>query len=78
MKVDKPSNDVNFNDDDKDFDDVVYEALRNAKAKFREALEDHYYDTAYCDINFTAFIVDSSFTTRLRKIEIEDEIKEKA
>lgn len=75
-KVDNnQSSDVNFNDDEKDFDDVVYEALRDAKKKFQEVLESHNYDPAYCDIKFVAWVVDTSFTARLRKIEIEDEVK---
>ena len=74
-KVDNNSSDVNFNDDDKDFDDVVYEALRDAKERFCEVIESYNYEPAFCDIKFIAWIVDTSLTTRLRKIEIEAEVK---
>ena len=75
-KLDNNASDVNFNENDKDFDDVVYEALRDARKKFCEVLEGYDYDPAYCDTKFTAFMVDSSLTTRIRKIEIESEVKE--
>ena len=73
MKVDNNSSDINFNG--KDFDDVVYEALRSAKERLAEVIESYNYEPAYCDIKFTAWIVDTSLTTRLRKIEIEAEVK---
>lgn len=60
---------------DKDFDDVVYEALVEAKRAFDSKIEDYCYDPSFADIRFTAFIVDSTLTTRLRKIEIEGELK---
>ena len=63
-------------DDELDFDDVVYLALRNAKKAFEDTLSKHLYDSASCDIRFTAFINDVNFEQRLRKIEIEGELKD--
>lgn len=74
-KVDNNSSDINFNDGDKDFDDVVYEALRNAQKRFCEVIESYNYEPAYCDIKFIAWIVDTSSYIRLRKTEIEAEVK---
>jgi len=67
----------NLLDDEPDFDDVVYLALRNAKKVFEDTLSRYLYDPAYCDIRFTAFIKDMNFEQRLRKIEIEGELKDK-
>jgi len=68
--------DVNFDANDKDFDDVVWEALNASRETFKDTLSKYLYDSACCDIRFTAFIVDTGFTTRLRKIELEEEVKE--
>jgi len=60
---------------EKDLDDIVYEALVSAKKAFNTTIEDYNHDPAFTDIKFTAFILDSTLTTRLRKIEIEGELK---
>jgi len=65
----------NLLDDEPDFDDIVYLALRNAKKTFESTLSEYLYDPAICDIQFTAFIKDINFEHRLRKIGIEGELK---
>ena len=61
--------------DEEEFDDVVYLALKNARKVFNDTLSKYGFDSACCDIRFTAFVKDSSFERRLRRIEIEDELK---
>ena len=63
---------------EKDFDLVVYEGLLAAEVAFRDALSKELYDSAYCDIRFTAWVKDATLTERLKRIEIEDECKEEA
>ena len=50
-------------------------ALRQAKQAFQKFLSANCYDPAYWDLRFTAWEVSSDFTTRLRRYEIEDEVK---
>ena len=62
--------------DEEEFDDIVYIALKNARKAFNDTLSKYGFDSAYCDIRFTAFITDVNFEQRLRKIEIEGELKD--
>lgn len=62
-------------EEEKELDAVVYEALGSAKKVFQQTVSDNDYDPAFVDIRFTAWIKDISFEHRLRKIEIEDEVK---
>lgn len=55
--------------------EITIKALNNAKEAFNKTIGDEGYDSAYWDIRFTAWEVDSNFTTRLRRYEIEDEVK---
>ena len=55
---------------------IVMEGLHKARKALEDCLSDYGYDPAYVDTKFTAWIVDSSFTTRLRRIEYETEVKE--
>ena len=76
--VDLPEGELDFEEvdfDGDDFDDVVYLALKNAQKAFHDTLSRYGFDSAYCDIRFTAFINDANFEQRLRKIEIEGELK---
>lgn len=68
--------DKKLTDDDPDFDDIVYLALRDAKRAFNDTLSKHLYDSAFCDIRFTVWVKDATFEHRLRRMEIEDELKE--
>jgi len=58
------------------FDEIVFKALDLAKQCFQDTISKYGYDPAFVDIQFTAWIKDISFEHRLRKIEIEDEVKE--
>jgi hypothetical protein len=62
--------------EEKEYDEVIYEALEATKKAFQAVISDYEYDSAYTDIRFTAWIKDLSFEHRLRKIEIEDEVHE--
>jgi len=55
---------------------ITMEALEKAKEAFNKRLEYEGYDPAYWDIRFTAWEVGDNFTTRLRRYEIEDEVKD--
>ena len=57
-------------------DEAIHEGIERAMEAFRGTLARHLYDSAYCDLRFTVWVKDSSFTTRLRRIEIEDECKQ--
>ena len=63
-------------DEEKDLDTVVHEALEVAREAFQKHISDYCYDPAYTDIRFTAWIKDVSFENRLKRIEIEEEVKE--
>ena len=63
-------------DDDTDLEVVVMEGLHKARQALEDCVSEYGYDPAYVDTRFTAWIVDSSFTTRLRRIEYETEVKE--
>jgi len=65
-----------MNGEDKDFEVVVGEALLMAQKAFQKHLEDYYFDPAYCDIRFTAWVKSDDFAERLKRFEIEDEVKE--
>jgi len=57
-------------------EELTMRALVAAKDAFNKTLEDAGVDGAFWDFRFTAWIVDSAFTTRLTKIELEHEVKE--
>lgn len=61
--------------EDGTLDEIVSKALDCAKQSFQAVLNDYGYDPAYCDILFTAWIKDVNFEHRLRRLEIEDEVK---
>jgi hypothetical protein len=52
-------------------------ALVAAREAFNAYLGEDGNDPAYWDIRFTAWLVSSDFTTRLERVEIEQEVKEK-
>ena len=63
-------------DDDTELEVVVMEGLCKARKALEDCLSEYGLDSAYVDTRFTAWIVDASFTTRLRRIEYETEVKE--
>ena len=63
-------------DEEKDLDFVVHEALEAAKKTFQDTISSYDYDPAYCDIRFIAWIKDVNLENRLKRIEIEEEVKE--
>jgi len=63
-------------DDDESLDVLTMRALVAARDAFWKVLEADGNDPAYWDIRFTAWQVDSSFTHRLARVEIEREVKE--
>ena len=63
-------------DDDESLDVLTMRALVAARDAFWKVLEADGCDPAYWDIRFTAWQVDSSFTHRLARVEIEREVKE--
>ena len=60
---------------EKSDDEVAYEALLEARERFKEVLTGYNIDAAYFDTRFTTWVIDDSLTTRLRRIEIEEEVK---
>ena len=60
-------------DDEKDIREVVPGALYEARQRFNVYLESLGFDPAWCNIRFTAWLMDSSFTQRLARFEIEEE-----
>ncbi len=67
-----------LDDNDEFFDDeLTMKALCAAKKAFFKTISDEGYDSAFWDIRFTAWMVDSEFTTRLKRIEIEEEVKDR-
>lgn len=66
---------MNNEEKEETFDGAILEGLLKARDAFEKYLEDCGYDSAYADIRFTAWVVDSGFTTRLRRMEIEGELK---
>ena len=58
---------------DKDFDEVVYEALLEARRAFNSKIEDYYFDPSFATAHFVAWVSDSAGGRR--KIEIEGELK---
>lgn len=61
---------------EKSLDEIVFIALTEAKKMFQSTISKFGYEAALVDIRFTAWINDINFEHRLRKIEIEDEVKE--
>jgi len=62
--------------DEKDIRQIIPEALNKARERFNAVLFDEYgIDPANCNIKFTAWLMDNTFTTRLAKFEIEEEVK---
>ena len=64
-----------MNDEEKEHDEAVYEALEKAREIFQKTISQYGYDPAFTDIQFTAWIKDVSLENRLRRIEIEEEVK---
>lgn len=56
--------------------EITMKALNKARGAFNDYLEKDGFEPALWDIRFTAWEVDYNFTTRLRRYEIEDEVKE--
>ena len=54
---------------------IGYKALAHAKKEFYDFLSNEGYEGAFFDIKFIIWITNQDFTQRLRKLEIEDEIK---
>ena len=63
-------------DEEPSTDQITLEALIKARGAFDKYLEDYGYDPAFWDTRFTAWQVDSSLSQRLRKFEIEGEVKD--
>jgi len=62
--------------DEPELEVVVMEGLHKARKALEDCVSEYGYDPAYVDTRFTAWIVDSSFTARLCRIEYETEVKE--
>lgn len=62
--------------EEKDIRQVIPEALYHAREQFNKTLSHEGFDPAYCNTRFTVWLMDSSFTIRLAKFEIEEEVKE--
>lgn len=61
--------------DEISLDEAIQEGLLAARKAFEDTISKYCYDPAYTDIKFTAWAVDSSLTIRLRRFEIEGEVK---
>jgi len=62
-------------DDDTELEVVVMGGLYKARKALEDCLSEYGYDSAYVDTRLTAWIVDSSGSMRLRRIEYETEVK---
>jgi len=74
--TDERNNKRNDGMDEPDFDEVVLESLLKAHKAFEENITDYGYDPAYADVRFTAWVLDANLTSRLRRFEIEGEVKD--
>jgi len=74
----EPSEEETMSEEERSLEEETMTALVKARDAFQAYLESLGNDPAYWDYRFTAWEVDSSFTTRLKRIELESEVKEGA
>jgi len=61
---------------DYSIEEITPIALEKAYAAFQKCLSDEGYDAGYWDVRFTAWTLSVANYKRMRKYEIEDEVKE--
>ena len=63
---------------DKDYseEEITPIALEKAHAAFQKCLSDEGYDAGYWDVRFTAWTLSVANYERMKRYEIEDEVKE--
>jgi len=61
---------------DSKFEEDVSEALIKGVKFIREFLEERGWESGYVDLQLTAFMLNSNFDKRLKKVEYEDKYKE--